>query len=234
MAADRDRGMFERQVLAHLNGLYGVALRLTRNPEDAEDLVAETVTRAWSGIHSLSDEASFRPWIFRILHNSFVSECRKRAARPRTETLEEEPEDDKEPCRFSLFEKLHRPFLMWWGNPEQEFLNKLLREEIERALDILPEQYRVVVVLAEVEGLTYPEIAEALGVPVGTVRSRLARGRCLLQKMLWQQAKDRGIGTGPGGEDEKAVSPGSTPGQAPQSVKDSSEKRESHERTQNP
>jgi RNA polymerase sigma-70 factor (ECF subfamily) len=94
---------------------------------------------------------------------------------------------------FSLFEEIHQPFLLWWGNPEQEFLNKLLREDLERAVDGLPEAYRAVVVLADLEGLAYAEIAESLDIPVGTVRSRLARARAQLQKALWIHAQEAGL-----------------------------------------
>ena len=81
---------------------------------------------------------------------------------------------------FSLFERLHQPILLWWGNPEQEFLNGLLREDLQHALDLLPEQYRTAVVLVDIHEMRYSEVAECLGVPIGTVRSRLARGRGLL------------------------------------------------------
>ena len=185
------RDVFERQVLALLGPLHGVARRLTKNDADAEDLVAESVTRAWRARESLSNEGAFRPWVFRILHNTFVSERRKMRSRPREETLVEEYGEESQ--TFSIFERLHQPFLLWFGNPEQEFLEKLLHEDLDRALAALPEHYRVVVVMADVEGFTYGEIAATLDVPVGTVRSRLARARCALQRMLWDVAKERGI-----------------------------------------
>jgi RNA polymerase sigma-70 factor (ECF subfamily) len=90
---------------------------------------------------------------------------------------------------------LHQPFLLWFANPEQEFIDKLLREDLDRALAALPEHYRIVVVLADIEGLKYGEIAETLDVPIGTVRSRLARARCALQRMLWNVARDHGLQT---------------------------------------
>jgi RNA polymerase sigma-70 factor (ECF subfamily) len=102
-------------------------------------------------------------------------------------------ESGDEEGAFSIFERLHQPFLLWFDNPEQEFLDKLLREDLDRALAALPEHYRVVVVLADVEGLTYGEIAEALDVPVGTVRSRLNRARSALQRTLWTVARDHGL-----------------------------------------
>ena len=182
---------FETQVLAILGPLHGVARRLTRNEADAEDLVAESITRAWQARASLADAGAFRAWVFRILNNTFISERRKTLARPREELLVEESGDEE--GAFSIFERLHQPFLLWFANPEQEFLDKLLREDLDRAIAALPEHYRVVVVLADVEGLTYGEIAEALDVPVGTVRSRLARGRNALQRTLWTVARDHGL-----------------------------------------
>lgn len=173
---------FERDVVQLLPALLAAARRLTRDHADAEDLVAETVARAWRRLDTLRDRATFRGWIFRILTNCWTSECRRTASRPVLEPLF----DDAEAESFSLFEKLHQPFLLWWSsNPEQEFLSKLLREDLEAAVDALPDAFRIVVVLADVEGFTYRDIADSLDVPVGTVRSRLARGRALLQKRLW-------------------------------------------------
>jgi RNA polymerase sigma-70 factor (ECF subfamily) len=171
--------------------LYGTALRLTRNSDDAEDLVAETVARAWAKLGELSDPQSFDAWILRILANTFVSEWRHRRASPEV-AMESEPEDgDDEP--FSLFEKLHQPFLLWWSTPEEEVIAKLLREDIERALDALPDAFRIAIVLVDVQGYSYSEAAELLGAPIGTVRSRLARARTQLQRALWQHGKDAGL-----------------------------------------
>lgn len=188
-----DRAFFEREVTAVLDGLYGAALRLAKNRTDAEDLVAEAVAKAWANFPSLKDRCCFRGWIFRILTNTFLSECRRQTEASLDALAAPEPPD--EPA-FSLFERLHQPFLLWWGNPEQEFLNRILREDLERALDALPEAFRVAVVLNDLQGFSYQEIAGMLGVPVGTVRSRLARGRSALQKGLWEHARDAGLVTG--------------------------------------
>jgi RNA polymerase sigma-70 factor (ECF subfamily) len=176
-----DGARFEAEVAASLDHLYGTALRLAKNRANAEDLVAEAVSKAWIARESLKDPAQFQGWIIRILTNTFISECRKRG----TISLDETDGDSDE---FSLFEHLHQPFLLWWSNPEQEFLRKVLREDLTRAFDGLPEVFRVVVVLSELEGFSYQEIADTLGVPIGTVRSRLARGRSLLQQALWQHS----------------------------------------------
>jgi RNA polymerase sigma-70 factor, ECF subfamily len=182
-----DTVWFSDAVVELLPELYGTARRLTKNAADAEDLVAEAVAKAWRGCGSLSDRNAFRHWIHRILANTYTSWWRSARLRPVEEPLMDEGSTDES---FSLFERLHQPFLLWFSTPEQEFLNKLLREDLERAIDRLPETFRVAVVLADVQGLSYQEIADTLGVPIGTVRSRLARGRAALQKALWQHALD--------------------------------------------
>ena len=185
-----DGARFETEVAATLDRLYGAALRLAKNQADAEDLVAEAVSKAWIARESLAVPEQFRGWIFRILTNTFMSERRKRG----TVSLDEPNGEGDE---FSLFERLHQPFLLWWSNPEQEFVRKVLREDLTRALDALPEVFRVVIVLSELEDFSYQEIANMLGVPIGTVRSRLARGRSRLQQAMWQHS-DTGRASAPG------------------------------------
>lgn len=175
-----------------MDRLFGTALRLTRDRADAEDLVAETFAKAWARLESLEDRQSFEKWIFRILVNTFISARRREKARPREISAEEEAG----PGEFSLFERMHQPFLLWWGNPEQRLLDKLLREDIESALDALPETFRLVIVMVEFWGFSYAETADTLGLPVGTVRSRLSRGRSMMQHALWEQACQLGIAAG--------------------------------------
>ena len=181
-----DRVWFEQAALAVLPELLGTARRLARNREDAEDLAAEAITRAWLHRAALRDRDRFAGWILRILTNLFLTQCRSEAGHP-PETWLDVEED------FSLFERLHQPFLLWWGSPEQEFLDRLLREDLIRAIEGLPEPFRLVVLLADVQGFSYSEIAESLAVPLGTIRSRLARGRARLQKALWEHACDAGL-----------------------------------------
>ncbi|MQA67410.1 MAG: sigma-70 family RNA polymerase sigma factor [Alphaproteobacteria bacterium] len=179
-----------------MDRLYGTALRLTGNSADAEDIVAEAVARAWEALPALRDRQAFGGWIQRILTNVYVSEWRRRRARPMTELPNESVPDGE--LEFSLFRRLHQPFLLWWGTPEHAFLNKLLRRDIERAFDALPEPYRAVMVLVEINGWSYSETAECLGLPIGTVRSRLARARGLLQRALWSWAKEAGVSAAAG------------------------------------
>jgi RNA polymerase sigma factor (sigma-70 family) len=193
------RQAFEDRLVPLLGSLQGVSRRLTCDEAEGEDLVAEAVARAWQARESLDDPEAFRAWIFRILHNTFVSEWRRKRAGPQCDALQaDEAEEESEPA-FSIFEQLHQPFLLWFSNPEREFVEKLLREDLEAALARLPEAHRVVVLLSDLEGFTYGEIAAALDIPVGTVRSRLARARGSLQKALWRQAQEYGLRTAAAG-----------------------------------
>lgn len=187
---ETDRVWFAEQVQELLPELYGRALRLCRHRANAEDLVADAIASAWGTLSSLQQRSAFRAWLFRILNNAFVSKCRKPRARVEHEPLDTTGQE------FSLFERLHQPILLWWGSPETDFLNRLLREDMERAIDELPDPFREVVVLVDVQGLAYREVTELLDVPIGTVRSRLSRGRSLLQEMLWQHGVEAGLTDG--------------------------------------
>ncbi len=187
------REFFESAVSRLMDRLYGTAMRFTRNASDAEDLMAESLEKAWNSLDGLQDRNSFDGWMMRILSNTYISQWR------RQKSYDEIFDDD--PCtadlddRNSLYAKLHQPFLLWWGTPEQTFINDLLVEDIERALDAISDAYREVVVMVEILGFTYKEASESLEVPIGTVRSRLNRGRRILQAALWQNARDAGIVT---------------------------------------
>lgn len=188
------RRLFEQEVLRLTDRLYGTALRLTRNPSDAEDVVAEAVQRAWTKLDELRNTEQLEGWLFRILNNTFVDSWRRRRSRQAREVaLENGESEGPEGVDFSLFEQLHQPFLLWWGTPEERVLENLLRQDIQQALDALADEFRLVVMLVEVQGYSYKETAEQLGVPVGTVRSRLNRARGMLQKSLWEQAREAGI-----------------------------------------
>lgn len=186
------REQFAQAVERLTDRLYGTALRLVRDPDDAEDIVAEAVKNAWAKLGQLREDANLEAWLFRILNNAVIDAWRRRSSRQEKEVeLPDEMDGDDE--QFSLYGKLHQPFLLWWGAPEKQFLNDLLHEDIQAALDRLPDQFRIVVVLVEVWGHSYEEVAALLDIPLGTVRSRLNRGRGLLQKALWTQASEAGL-----------------------------------------
>lgn len=186
----KERETFKSLVLPLLDDLQSLATYLSGNREFAEDLVAETIMKACENISSLRDPASVKPWLFRILNNLFLTHCREKKRR-HTISYEELTEENCE--NFSLFQELSEPFLLWWGNPEREYVNQLLDREIQEAIAGLPEAFRAVFVLCDVEGMSYVEIGRILEIPPGTVRSRLARGRSLLQKKLWKQGRDHRV-----------------------------------------
>jgi RNA polymerase sigma-70 factor (ECF subfamily) len=190
---DSSRRFFSASIEDSMDALYGVALRMAGTPADAEDLVADAVAKAWTAFATLDDRSRFRPWIFRILRNCFISDYRKKSIRPVESAYREQIGDDEDDGLAALLNQQSDEFLNWWAEPEHEFFNDILGEAIMSAIDRLPDAFRMTVLLINVEGLTYDEAAEALGVPCGTIRSRMKRGRTLLQKALWRQAIDAGL-----------------------------------------
>ena len=182
-AALRDR--FERDVLPLLPSLYGAAVRLTRNQTDAEDLVQETYLRAFRGFAGFAEGTNLKAWLYRILTNSYINTYRKKQRQPQTV---EGPDDIDE---WYLFDKLGGRNVE--VSAETEVLDKIPDEAVKAALESLPENFRLPVLLADVEGFSYKEIAEIMDTPIGTVMSRLHRGRKALQKALWDTAKERGL-----------------------------------------
>lgn len=187
------KAYFTTCIEENMHSLYSLALRLTRNSADAEDLVAESVARAWAVIDTLKDKSRFRPWVFRILHNRFISDYRKKSLRPSETNYDELTEETYPQQVASLLIQQPNGFLNWWANPEKVFTNNLLAKDITAAIECLPEVFRTTVLLINVEGLSYDETAEVLNVSPGTVRSRMNRGRTLLQKALWQHALEAGL-----------------------------------------
>ena len=182
-AALRER--FERDVLPLLPNLYAAALRMTRNPTDAEDLVQDTYLRAFRGFSGFKEGTNLKAWLYRILTNSFINTYRKKQRQPQTV---EGPDDVDE---WYLFDKLGGRNVEL--SAETEVLDKIPDEAVKAALESLPENFRLPVLLADVEGFSYKEIAEIMDTPIGTVMSRLHRGRKALQKALWDTAKERGL-----------------------------------------
>lgn len=195
MKGDEDnKSWFGRMVGENMDAMYGVALRLAGNETDAEDLVAESVVKAWSCIEKLENRNRVRPWIFRIMRNEFISGYRKKSIRPIELAFDESGTDGVESIASMLSDQPDE-FLNWWANPEQEFINQLLGEQIREAINQLPPAFRITVLLINVDGLSYDETSVVLGIPRGTVRSRMKRGRTMLQKALWIQAQEAGLAT---------------------------------------
>jgi RNA polymerase sigma-70 factor, ECF subfamily len=178
------RERFEREVLPLLPNLYSAALRMTRNPADAEDLVQETYLRAYRGFSGFEEGTNLRAWMYRILTNTFINSYRKKQREP--VTVQEDDLDE-----WYLFDRLGESGVE--PSAEAEVIRSMPDEDVQKALEALPEGFRLAVLLADVEGFSYKEIAEILGIPIGTVMSRLHRGRRALEKALWERVRERGL-----------------------------------------
>ncbi|MCA0374800.1 MAG: sigma-70 family RNA polymerase sigma factor [Gemmatimonadetes bacterium] len=172
------RAQFEREALVHLDAMFSFALKLARSRDDAEDLVSDTLLRAFERWEQYHLGTNIRAWLFTILYHVFVSRKRRIDAREVQQPVDTEG--------WALFEAVGE------ADPEGRFYDSFLDEEITRAIGALPDEYRSAVVLSDLQGLRYAEIAQVLGVPEGTVKSRLFRGRRLLQRKLASYAVDMG------------------------------------------
>lgn len=179
--ARRPAEEFEEVALVHLDALYGLGLRLTHNRAEAEDLVQEAYLRAFKNFHRFNPGTNCRAWLFTILRNVFLNRIRRSGR----EVLEG---DARLPD--AGLDGLESP--REGGSPEEEFFQTVLHGDVERALKTLPLPFREAVVLADLEGLTYREVAQVLGCPIGTVMSRLSRGRALLRRALGRFAREHG------------------------------------------
>jgi RNA polymerase sigma-70 factor (ECF subfamily) len=182
-----DQAEFAELAMPYMSALYSAALRMTRNPSDAEDLVQETYLRAYRGFGGFKEGTNLKAWLYKILTNTFINTYRARKRRPEQVEL-----DDVED--FYLFRRLGGLEAAEAArSPEVEVLEAIPDEVVKQALEDLPEQFRMAVLLADIEGFSYKEIAEIMDVPIGTVMSRLHRGRKQLQKRLWNLAEERGL-----------------------------------------
>ncbi|HIX78466.1 MAG TPA: sigma-70 family RNA polymerase sigma factor [Candidatus Corynebacterium faecipullorum] len=178
--------LFEEQALPLLDQLYGGAMRLTRNPQDAEDLIQETYLKAFSNFDSFTQGTNLKAWLYRIMTNTYINSYRKAKRRP-VESSADELSD------FQLYTTSGHDST-GLESAEVEALKQMPDSEISEAMNDLPEDYRMVVYYSDVVGLAYKEIAEVMGTPLGTVMSRLHRGRKLLRAALKDVAREKGIG----------------------------------------
>ena len=182
-----DQATFADQAMEYMPSLYTAALRMTRNPADAEDLVQETYLKAYRAFESFQEGTNLKAWLYRILTNTYINTYRAKKRRP-----EQADVDDVED--LYLYRRLGGLEGATAGrSAEDELLDHLTEGEVKEALESLPEQFRMAVLLADVEGFSYKEIAEILDIPIGTVMSRLHRGRRALEKRLYEFGRARGL-----------------------------------------
>lgn len=173
---------FEEEIIPHLDALYNFALRLTSDPNDAEDLVQDTIVKAFRFFSSYEKGTNAKAWLFRILKNSYINNYRKQSKQPNQVDYDE----------VATFYETIRAERTDTSDLEDRMFRELIDDDISNALEELPEDFRTVVLLCDVEGFTYEEIANMLDVPIGTIRSRLHRGRNLLKAELMDYAQKRG------------------------------------------
>jgi RNA polymerase sigma-70 factor (ECF subfamily) len=180
------RRLFEEQALVFMDQLYAAALRMTRNPADAGDLVQETYVKAYAAFASFEQGTNLKAWLYRILTNTFINTYRKNQRNPYQGSI-----DDLEDWQLGSAESLSQGRTT--RSAEAEAIDHLPDSDVKAALQAIPEDFRLAVYLADVEGFSYQEVADIMKTPVGTVMSRLHRGRRLLRDLLADYARDRGI-----------------------------------------
>ena len=184
------REIFVRDAMPYVDQLFGAAMRYTRNRADAEDLVQEAMAKAYSSFHQFRPGTNLRAWLYRVLSTTYINSYRKKQRRPQEVSADGVRDNLEDAGDFSLFDRLEGG-----ASPSAEFevMQQLPQQAVKDALDSLPEQFRTAVYLADVEGFSYAEIAEIMETPIGTVMSRLHRGRNALQRALYDHAIRYGL-----------------------------------------
>jgi RNA polymerase sigma-70 factor (ECF subfamily) len=191
MIKDQRKEKFTEAVLNNISALNRFAYSLCQNVAETEDLVSETIVKAFEKFEGLREEQKLKQWLFKILRNQFISNYRRNKrviALNDIQTVDNHGEES-----FSLYEAISKSDFVNETNAEKKFISKVTQDQIQIAINELPGEFRITLILCDVEDFSYAEISQILKIPIGTVRSRIARARTILQKKLWEQAKELGI-----------------------------------------
>src|SRR6266851_7845454 len=197
-----DKELFEKEALKYLDELFASAMRMTRQREAAEDLLSEVYAKAWKSFKQFEPGTNLRAWLYKILTNTYINHYRHKRREPYMVELDR-PEDPDTGAGGDLYDRILGASPSPFDNPDAALANRILDQDLKKSIDTLPEEFRMAVLLSDVQNFSYQEIADILSIPIGTVRSRLWRGRRLLQKILWKQAVEAGIVS----EDKKGKTP---------------------------
>jgi RNA polymerase sigma-70 factor (ECF subfamily) len=197
-----NKELFEKEAMKYMDELFASAMRMTRQKESAEDLLSEVYTKAWKAFDQFEPGTNLRAWLYKILTNTYINHYRQKQREPYMVELDR-PEDPDTGAGGDLYDRILGASPSPFDNPDAVLANRILDQDLTKAIERLPDEFRLAVLLSDVQNFSYQEIADILSIPIGTVRSRLWRGRRLLQKVLWKQAVEAGIVS----EDKKGKAP---------------------------
>jgi RNA polymerase sigma-70 factor, ECF subfamily len=187
-----DKKRFEQEALKYMDELFGSAVRMTKNKQAAEDLLSEVYTKAWKAFDRFEPGTNLRAWLYKILTNTYINQYRQKQRTPYLVELDK-PQNPDSSAGGDLYDRIVGASPNLFDNPDQVLVNRILDQDLKHAIDELPDEFRMTVILSDVQGFSYQEVADMLSIPIGTVRSRLWRGRRLMQKVLWKQAVAAGL-----------------------------------------
>ena len=186
------KDLFEKEAMKYVDELFASAMRMTRQKESAEDLLSEVYAKAWKSFDQFQQGTNLRAWLYKILTNTYINHYRHKQREPYMVELDR-PDDPETGAGGDLYDRILGASPNPFDNPDAVLANRILDQDLTKAIETLPDEFRLAVLLSDVQNFSYQEIADILEIPIGTVRSRLWRGRRLLQKVLWKQAVEAGL-----------------------------------------
>src|ERR1017187_760298 len=187
-----NKELFEKEATKYMDELFASAIRMTKQKEAAEDLLSEVYAKAWKAFDQFEPGTNLRAWLYKILTNTYINHYRHKQREPYMVELDR-PDDSETGAGGDLYDRILGASPSPFDNPDAALANRILDQDLKKAIEGLPDEFRLAVLLSDVQNFSYQEIATILDIPIGTVRSRLWRGRRLLQQILWKQAVEPGM-----------------------------------------